>query len=196
MDLVPLIRGLIFTAWVGWLLLYWQGGSAILADIQQALREPRTRLDAALLVSITSDALVILVAGALVLLRVFTVSPAWDMLSAAGALIVLAGIAGTFYARQHLGPAWTAETRTGEGQGIVDQGPYGVVRHPIYTAAIGMYIGLGLVFPLWWNGLAVASIVIGYIFKTYDEDRYLMEHLPGYRDYADRVRYRLLPGVW
>jgi len=195
-DLVPLIRGLIFTAWVGWLLLYWQGGSAILADIQQALRMPNSRIDAALLISITMDALVVLVAGLLVLLGGATISPAWDGVSTAGAALALAGIAGTFYARQYLGPAWTAETRVEEGHQIANQGPYGVMRHPIYTAAIGMYIGLGLVFPLWWNGLVVASIVLGYVLKTYYEDRYLIEHLPGYRDYAARVRHRLLPGVW
>jgi protein-S-isoprenylcysteine O-methyltransferase Ste14 len=196
MEPLSIIRGLVFAGFVLWLLIYWQGGSLIAADILRALRAPRTKLDAVLLISIAVDSMIVLVTGLLVVSGVLPIAPTFDGLSLAGAVLALLGIWGTFYARGYLGQAWTARTRVDEEQGLVETGPYGLVRHPIYSAAILLYLGLGLLFPVWWNGLAVASIVLGYVLKTSDEDRYLQECLLGYHAYARRVRYRLAPGIW
>jgi protein-S-isoprenylcysteine O-methyltransferase Ste14 len=111
-------------------------------------------------------------------------------------LLTSLGIWGTGYCRKVLGRAWTARTQSDPGQELVDIGPYGVVRHPIYAFAILMYAGLGLAFPVWWIALAALLVVAGYILKTWDEDTYLCKHLPGYAAYARRVPSRLIPGLW
>ena len=109
----------------------------------------------------------------------------------------LAGAAGTFYARHYLGRFWTAETTVKADHRIIDHGPYGVVRHPIYTAAIGMYLGGGLAFATWWGLAAALFVIVGYVLKTRLEDDFLADRMaPGYGDYRRRVRYRLAPGVW
>jgi protein-S-isoprenylcysteine O-methyltransferase Ste14 len=82
------------------------------------------------------------------------------------------------------------------GQKVVRTGPYCYVRHPGYAgtavAAIALPIALG---SLW--ALIPATIGAGgFVVRTLLEDRVLMEELPGYREYARQVRYRLIPGIW
>lgn len=67
------------------------------------------------------------------------------------------------------------------------------MRHPIYSFAILAYLGAGLVFSTQWNFLLAAAIIMVYIVKTYDEDKYLIENLP---EYAKSVHYRLVLGMW
>ena len=115
---------------------------------------------------------------------------------AGGWLLSVIGIVGMFYCRHYLGRFWTAETTLMDGHQVVDTGPYGVVRHPIYSFAIVMYVGVGIVFPVWWNLLLVLGIVGAYALKAQEEDGFLEEKLEGYRGYKERVRYRIIPWVW
>jgi protein-S-isoprenylcysteine O-methyltransferase Ste14 len=82
------------------------------------------------------------------------------------------------------------------GHKVVDTGPYRVVRHPMYATAFFLFFGFALALGSLWALVpaAVASLVL--IPRTALEDRMLQNELPGYKDYASRVRYRLLPGVW
>jgi len=105
-------------------------------------------------------------------------------------------MSGTFYCRHYLGRFWTAEAALQALHQVVDSGPYGVVRHPIYTAAWVMYLGTGLVFAIWWNWLACGLVMVAYILKARYEDVFLAANLPGYPAYQQRVRYQLIPGVW
>lgn len=79
---------------------------------------------------------------------------------------------------------------------VCDSGPYAIVRHPGYAGNIlalpGIVLGLG---SLWTIIPAAAALVIAVI-RTALEDRTLQEELPGYREYAQRVRYRLFPGIY
>ena len=82
------------------------------------------------------------------------------------------------------------------GHHVIDSGPYARVRHPGY---VGMLL-LGATMPLalgsWWAFLpGSVSVVFGFR-RVWVEDRFLAANLPGYREYAARVRYRLLPGIW
>jgi protein-S-isoprenylcysteine O-methyltransferase Ste14 len=82
------------------------------------------------------------------------------------------------------------------GHRVVDRGPYAIVRHPGYA---GMIVGVPLsaVALGSWLAFAFALIYAGLILRrVLFEDAYLRSHLEGYRDYAERVRYRLIPGVW
>lgn len=79
---------------------------------------------------------------------------------------------------------------------VIDTGPYRIVRHPGYTAALMLFAGMPLALGSWW-GLVPAAIAAGVlILRTSWEDRMLQADLPGYRDYAARTRFRLVPGLW
>lgn len=178
-----------------WLLVYWQGGFKILADIRSAFRSGVSRLDAFLL-------MVLAVLGLEMTLTAIWAALTWaqpvggNWLAAFGFLLTLTGVIGTFYCRAVLGKFWTAETARQSGHAVIDSGPYSVARHPIYLFAILLYLGLGLAFPFWWNLLAAAGIALGYALKAWDEEKFLERTLEEYGEYKKRVRWRLLPGVW
>ena len=82
------------------------------------------------------------------------------------------------------------------GHQVVDTGPYAYVRHPMYTGLIFLYAGASLLLGSWY-GLAaglVCVVILG--IRAVHEERTLETELAGYRDYAARVRYRLVPGIW
>jgi protein-S-isoprenylcysteine O-methyltransferase Ste14 len=82
------------------------------------------------------------------------------------------------------------------GQHVVDTGPYRTVRHPMYVGLFFFVLGIPLALGSWWGLLPAAVIVALFILRTALEDRTLQAELPGYREYAQRVRYRLFPGIW
>jgi protein-S-isoprenylcysteine O-methyltransferase Ste14 len=90
----------------------------------------------------------------------------------------------------------TVRIQTERGHKVIDTGPYALVRHPLYLGALWMCIGIPLALgSLWALGPAGVGIVV-LVVRTVLEDRTLQEELEGYREYASRVRYRLIPGVW
>ena len=81
-------------------------------------------------------------------------------------------------------------------QHVISTGPYAYVRHPMYTGMMLFFAGLPLALGSWW-GLAMAPLFLAlFAVRIGIEERTLREGLPGYIDYAARVRYRLVPGVW
>ncbi|MGD9719820.1 MAG: isoprenylcysteine carboxylmethyltransferase family protein [Pirellulales bacterium] len=82
------------------------------------------------------------------------------------------------------------------GQHVIDRGPYAFVRHPGYVSALLMLPGSALALGSSWALVPAAICSALIVLRTVWEDRMLHEELPGYREYAARVRYRLLPGVW
>jgi protein-S-isoprenylcysteine O-methyltransferase Ste14 len=90
----------------------------------------------------------------------------------------------------------TVRIQKERGHAVVSDGPYGLVRHPGYLAwcisAPAIPLMLGSLWALIPGLLGMCALVI----RTSLEDRTLREELPGYQNYARRVRYRLLPGLW
>lgn len=82
------------------------------------------------------------------------------------------------------------------GQTVVSSGPYRFVRHPGYTGGILYLVMNGLALGSWWAGLAAIPMLVLTIRRTLLEDAMLQTGLPGYSAYSNRVRYRLLPGIW
>jgi protein-S-isoprenylcysteine O-methyltransferase Ste14 len=82
------------------------------------------------------------------------------------------------------------------GHYVVTSGPYRYVRHPMYAAIFLMWPGIALELGSWWALIPAAVIVIVFVIRTALEDRMLQAELPGYVEYAQHTRYRLLPGVW
>ena len=83
-----------------------------------------------------------------------------------------------------------------EGQTVISSGPYALVRHPMYSAALVMLSGIPLALGSWWGLLTVLTNVAAISWRLLDEERFLANNLAGYGDYLGRVRYRLLPFVW
>ena len=82
------------------------------------------------------------------------------------------------------------------GHRVVDRGPYAVIRHPGYAGMITGVPLMAIAFGSWW-GFAIAMIYASLIANRVSvEDRFLQANLPGYADYAARVKSRLVPGVW
>ena len=82
------------------------------------------------------------------------------------------------------------------GHHVITSGPYGYLRHPGYTGLIVGSICGGVALGSWWSLVPLAPLVAMFLWRTAMEDRFLHEGLEGYVGYAQRVRYRLVPGLW
>jgi len=90
----------------------------------------------------------------------------------------------------------TVRVQWERGHVVCDTGPYRIVRHPGYAGNMLPLAGIALALGSLWTLIpAVVAFIIAVI-RTRLEDRTLQEELPGYRDYARRVRYRLIPGIY
>jgi protein-S-isoprenylcysteine O-methyltransferase Ste14 len=86
--------------------------------------------------------------------------------------------------------------QTDRGHRVVSTGPYAVVRHPGYVGASLWALGSPLIAGSAYGLIPAGATVLILILRTYLEDKTLRAELSGYAEYAQRVRYRLLPGVW
>jgi protein-S-isoprenylcysteine O-methyltransferase Ste14 len=82
------------------------------------------------------------------------------------------------------------------GHCVASSGPYRFVRHPGYAAAIGVALASGLALGSWASLLPSGLVVPLLAWRARREEAVLNAELPGYREYARSVRYRMLPGVW
>lgn len=99
-----------------------------------------------------------------------------------------------FRANSYAAPV--VKVQTERGHAIATTGPYALVRHPMYAGAILLLIGIPLLLGSWY-GLALAPVlVVGFAIRAVLEERTLQAQLPGYADYAARVRYRFVPLIW
>ena len=83
-----------------------------------------------------------------------------------------------------------------EGQKVIDSGLYGVVRHPMYLATILLFISVPLVLGSWFSLLFFAFYPIVMVIRIRNEEQVLSEQLEGYREYMEKVKYRLIPYIW
>jgi protein-S-isoprenylcysteine O-methyltransferase Ste14 len=82
------------------------------------------------------------------------------------------------------------------GHQVVSSGPYAWVRHPGYAGALLTYFATPVFLDSVWTFLVFLFVAVVLVIRTRLEDRFLQEALVGYKDYALKVPYRLLPGVW
>jgi len=82
------------------------------------------------------------------------------------------------------------------GDIMIDTGPYAYVRHPMYAGALWLFIGIPLALGSWLTICLVPLILPVLLWRLLDEERILRSDLPGYNEYASRVRHRLLPYIW
>lgn len=118
-------------------------------------------------------------------------------LQALGFVLFLASTLFTMWVfRENSFAAPVVKVQTEREQHVISTGPYGYVRHPMYSGLVLFFTGVPLLLGSWW-GLAMMPLLIALLaVRIPIEERTLREGLPGYTDYAARVRYRLIPGVW
>jgi protein-S-isoprenylcysteine O-methyltransferase Ste14 len=83
-----------------------------------------------------------------------------------------------------------------EDQKVITGGPYAFVRHPMYAGSFPILIGTPLALGSWWGLSALIVFVPALIWRLANEESFLRKNLPGYTEYTDKVRYRLVPYVW
>jgi len=110
--------------------------------------------------------------------------------------IVLAGglIFWTILTNTYLGRM--VRIQENRGHQVVTGGPYRYVRHPMYVGIILLFPCMTLFLGSWWALVPAILIAMLMVIRTALEDRTLRAELPGYAEYAQQVRYRLLPGLW
>jgi protein-S-isoprenylcysteine O-methyltransferase Ste14 len=82
------------------------------------------------------------------------------------------------------------------GQTVISTGPYALVRHPMYVGGFLMFLGMPLALGSWWGLPVLALMKPAFIWRIIDEERLLTEKLPGYAEYKNKVRWRLIPFMW
>lgn len=83
-----------------------------------------------------------------------------------------------------------------EHQHIVTDGPYAIVRHPMYSEAILLFVFTPLALGSYWALFTLPIMIIVLVLRSLDEEKALTEGLPGYEEYCRKVRFRLIPYVW
>jgi protein-S-isoprenylcysteine O-methyltransferase Ste14 len=114
-----------------------------------------------------------------------------------GYLLLIAGFAGLTWAEsvnKFFEP--TVRIQTDRGHQVVDKGPYAVVRHPGYVFGSLFFVGMPLALGSLWALIPASLACVVLIVRTVLEDQTLQNELQGYKEYAQRVRYKLVPGVW
>jgi protein-S-isoprenylcysteine O-methyltransferase Ste14 len=114
-------------------------------------------------------------------------------LQAVGAILLIAATLFTLWSRLVLGTTWSSRPAVKSDHQLRTDGPYGITRHPIYTGALGMFVGTALVFPI-----ALPVLVIGlavFLSKISDEEELMAQQFgEQYAEYKQRVP-QLIPGV-
>jgi protein-S-isoprenylcysteine O-methyltransferase Ste14 len=119
--------------------------------------------------------------------------PVWAIL--AGDMLVIVGFYFIFLVyRENTYTSATIEVAP--GQTVVSTGPYAIVRHPMYASALLYLVGTPLALGSYWGLAALAGMLPFLLWRLFDEERFLAQNLPGYADYQNKVRHRLLPGIW
>jgi protein-S-isoprenylcysteine O-methyltransferase Ste14 len=140
--------------------------------------------------------------GTVVVAGLDAVRFAWSPPLPAGAkLLALAVFAlgyGFAFWAMRANPFFSTFVRIQEERGhrVVSEGPYAYVRHPGYAGTLLAHVALPLALGSLWGLIPALIGVVAFVARTGEEDATLERGLPGYREYQQRVRWRLVPGLW
>ncbi|MGC3989587.1 MAG: isoprenylcysteine carboxylmethyltransferase family protein [Chthoniobacteraceae bacterium] len=128
----------------------------------------------------------------------------WHLLPVAGPVATTAGVIMavvgwtviTLVFRENTFAAPVVKHMKERHQKVIDTGVYAVVRHPMYAGAILWIPGMALWLGSWAGALFAVVPTVLFMVRIGVEEQFLRQELPGYVEYTQRVKYRLLPGVW
>jgi protein-S-isoprenylcysteine O-methyltransferase Ste14 len=120
------------------------------------------------------------------------VAPAVSVLASAAIVLSFA----LFFVVMQSNSYAASTIRVEERQPVVSTGPYAYVRHPMYSGALLLLLAMPLALGSWWSVLLVVPFFPVLVWRILDEEKFLRNDLPGYAEYMERVRYRLVPWVW
>lgn len=83
-----------------------------------------------------------------------------------------------------------------EGQKVITTGPYSIIRHPMYLGSIVMFMLTPIALGSWWAAPVFLLYIPLMVWRIVNEEKVLLRDLPGYREYCQKCRYRLMPLVW
>lgn len=119
--------------------------------------------------------------------------PTWVVVAAS----VLFLVAYALYAEVMRENAYLSRTIQVEaGQTVVDTGMYGIVRHPMYAVTVMLFLMIPLVLGSWYALIAFAFYPVIIVIRLQDEEALLTRELPGYAEYKQKVKYRIIPFIW
>ncbi len=119
--------------------------------------------------------------------------PTWVIIAAS----VLFVFAYALYAEVMRENAYLSRTiKVEQGQTVVDTGLYGIVRHPMYAVTILLFLMIPLVLGSWYALIAFTVYPAVIVVRLTDEEELLTRELPGYEEYKQKVKYRIIPFVW
>ena len=119
--------------------------------------------------------------------------PGWVVWTASGIFVLAYGIYGEVMRENE----WLSRSiEVMEGQKVINTGLYGIVRHPMYTATIGMFLAMPLVMGSWWAFLVMIPYVLAIVTRIKDEEMLLTKELEGYQEYKDKIKWKLIPYIW
>ncbi len=194
----------------GWVLLAEMGGGQVALGLWLGRHDPSLlaeRLSANFQSAQPSwdkalvAALMVWSVGSFVLMAFDAVRFGWSHvplpLQVVGALLVfLYSVIAYLTFRANTYAATVVKIQSERGHQVVSTGPYAHVRHPMYSGLVLFYVGAPLLLGSWY-GLAAAIVSVSILaVRAMLEEGALTAALPGYREYAARVRYRLVPGIW
>lgn len=118
----------------------------------------------------------------------------WELLSLF--LILISYVFSSYALIENRFFSGTVRIQAERGHQVISSGPYRWVRHPGYAGALVTFLAIPFLLDSAWAIIPALLLAIVLIIRTRLEDRYLQQELDGYREYAERVRYRLIPGIW
>ena len=83
-----------------------------------------------------------------------------------------------------------------EGQTVISTGLYGIIRHPMYAATILLFIMMPLVLGSWYAAIIFLAYPVLIVIRLSGEEKLLLKELPGYGQYREKVKYRIIPFIW
>ena len=129
----------------------------------------------------------------LLLAPIFTPS---DVTRVLGFIVLLAGLSFTVWARVHLGGTWSGTVTVKEGPELIRTGPYGIVRHPIYTGLLVAFLGTAVMVDQWKCEIGLPIIIAAFVYKLRIEERYMTGQFgEAYDQYKKQVP-ALFPGIY
>jgi protein-S-isoprenylcysteine O-methyltransferase Ste14 len=122
-------------------------------------------------------------------------SPVPPYVSIVGDVLIVLGFLFIFFVVRE--NSYAASTiQVAENQKVISTGPYALVRHPMYAGALLLIVGLPLALGSWYGLLGIFGFLPVLIWRLSDEERFLTRNLPGYSEYKNQVRWRLIPGLF